>query len=103
MIGVLGFRHVEDVDRLTLRELLWMLQGRQYHDHMIGSHVVAGVWNAQRTKTSDRVWWFGDFHPDHLGRQKQRPTGRQAVKQVAQTWFAPGDIEWADGHSAEAI
>jgi hypothetical protein len=25
------------------------------------------------------------------------------VKQVAQTWFAPGDIEWADGHSAEAI
>jgi hypothetical protein len=25
------------------------------------------------------------------------------VKQVAQTWFAPGDIQWADGHSAEAI
>ena len=97
---MMGVASAYAFDDLTFRELWSMIQGRLYHDLMMASHVTAGVWNAQRTKASDRVWWFGDFHPDHI--QEKRPTGRAVMRSVL-NWFAPGDLEWAEGHSPEDI
>lgn len=82
---------------------MWLYEGTTYQQHMIECSGIAGVWNSQRTKKSDRVWLYTDFHPAH-----QKPdapkgkTGSEVLQGVA-CWFDPSQIEWADGYSVSKL
>lgn len=85
-------------ERLTLRQLLWMYEGITYQQLTVACSVVAGVWNGQRTRQTDRVWVYTDFHPAHIGRAvNDGLTGREVIQSVT-CWYAAEDIEWADGY-----
>jgi hypothetical protein len=96
MAGALGHASLDAIDRLTLRELLWLHDGQSYERWMHTGAIVAGLYNVQRTKTSDRVWTFKDFHPAHATTHKAK-TGRQVVQQT-QGWFAADEIQWLPGY-----
>lgn len=70
---------------------------------MIECSGIAGLWNSQRIKKSDRVWVYTDFHPSHQeGRRTKGKTGREVLQGVA-CWFDPSQIEWAEGYSPEKL
>jgi hypothetical protein len=96
MAGALGHASLDAIDRLTLREMLWLHDGQSYERWMHTGAIVAGLYNVQRTKTSDRVWTFRDFHPAHAMTHKAK-TGRQVVQQT-QGWFAADEIQWLPGY-----
>lgn len=72
-----------------------------YQQAMTAGMVIAGMYNSHRTKASDRVFSWLDFHPDHVTTQ-QAPTGQQ---QVAETlnWYSGDEITWLDGYGPEVV
>ncbi len=69
---------------------------------MIECSGIAGMWNSHRTKPSDRVWTFVDFHPAHLS-EATKPkgmTGREVLQDTT-CWFGVDGIEWAEGYGPE--
>ena len=91
MRGAIGL----NLDAMTLRELLWVYDGISYERWMQTGAIVAGLYNSQRTKTSDRVWTFADFHPAHATARR----GKSGLEIVTQTreWFASDEIQWLPG------
>jgi hypothetical protein len=69
---------------------------------MNAATVIAGLFNSQRTKTSDRWWTALDFHPAHSQKRSRGKSGRQVLRDVS-GWFSPGEIEWAEGYGPEAF
>ena len=86
---------------MTFRELLWKYQGITYQQLMIECSGIAGFWNSHRTKLSDRVWTYVDFHPDHFTEPKKK-TGREVVSDVVCLISSDG-FEWAPGHGPQSI
>lgn len=69
---------------------------------MTACSVTAGIFNSQRTKTSDRVFMFTDFHPAHLAlARKAKKTGKQVLQGIA-CWFG-NNIKWAAGFGPDKI
>ena len=68
---------------------------------MVECSGIAGQWNVHRSKTTDRVWMYTDFHPAHLGNQKKKPNGRKVVRDAV-VMFG-GDMVWAEGYGPEKI
>ena len=100
MAGAMGQTSLDSIERLSLRELLWAHDGQAYERWMHTGAIVAGLYNCQRTKASDRVWTFKDFHPAHAA-DKRGKTGRQVIQETQQ-WFAAGEIQWLPGHEPGA-
>lgn len=100
MAGAMGQTSLDSIERLTLRELLWLHDGQAYERWMHTGAIVAGVYNAQRAKTADRVWTFKNFHPAHASTYKGK-SGKQVIQETQQ-WFAPGEIQWLPGHGLGA-
>lgn len=80
---------------------MWKYEGLTYQSLMIECSGIAGTWNSHRTKSSDRVWIYTDFHPDHFQKVIKR-TGREIVREQLSI-FGPDGIEWAEGYSLEKI
>ena len=64
---------------------------------MNAAMVVAGLFNVQRTKASDKVWTAIDFHPAFAEKRSRGKSGRQLLRDVT-GWFSPSEIQWADGY-----
>lgn len=58
---------------------------------MTVGHIAAAVYNAQRTKITDRVWNWKDFHPSHMG-----ATPPKASRQIVRGFAASASMRWAD-------
>jgi hypothetical protein len=99
MAGALGEIGLDRIERLTLRELLWTYDGSQYSSWMFTGSIVAGLYNVQRVKTSDRIWTFKDFHPAH-GRD-EKPRGKQHVANTL-SWFGD-NVTWLEGYGPEML
>lgn len=61
---------------------------------MYASHIVAGVFNSQRTKRSDKVWSWVDVHPQHQAHGTKGATG---VQVISTCWGWGGAMQWAEG------
>lgn len=62
--------------------------------------IVAGLYNSHRSKASDKVFAWTEFHSEHaVGRRAK--TGHQIIQETQQ-WFAPGEIQWLPGHGLGA-
>lgn len=85
----------------SLRELLWRWQAITYQQAITASMVVAGLFNSHRTKKSDRVFSWIDFHPDHIQDIPQK-AGKQLVADTL-GWFAPGQVQWLEGYGPEVL
>jgi hypothetical protein len=83
-----------------LRELIWRWQSITYQQEMQAAMIVAGVYNSHRSKASDKVFAWTEFHSEHAG-QRRGKTGHQIIQETQQ-WFAPGEIQWLPGHDPGA-
>jgi hypothetical protein len=81
--------------------LLWKYHGITYQQLMIECYGIAGQWNAQRTKTSDRVWSYTDFHPDHFEIKKPK-SGSEVVQDVVCMISGEG-FTWAPGYGPDML
>jgi len=97
MLGVID----HDGDRLTLRQVLWRMEGKQYHDLMQASHIAACNYNTKRTSHTDKIWHWKDLHPMHASEPKPTASGRQVIHQMA----AMGSGEWSvlPGYDVEGL
>lgn len=68
---------------------------------MIECSGIAGTWNSHRTKTSDRVWIYTDFHPDHF-QPNFRKTGKEVVREMI-SMFGPDGFEWSPGYGLDSF
>ena len=85
----------------SLRELLWRYDAIQDYDTRRSCEIIAGLYNVQRAKTSDKVWSWQDFHPRHQ-QPTRRPSGREVLaSHLAQ--FAPGEVQWLEGYGPEIL
>ena len=75
-----------DAGTVTLRELLHLYAGASYQDDLISARIVAGLFNAKRTKRSAKCWRMREFHPQH--HQFKRATGRQQVDHLTNLFMA---------------
>lgn len=66
---------------------------------MLACHVVAGVFNSQRTKSSDKVWSWMDVHPMHQSIATKGATGVQVIS----TCWGWGEMQWAEGFDPLAM
>ncbi len=67
----------------------------QYQQLMTSSHIVAGVFNGQRTKRSDKYFTFMDFHPDHHEAERGI-SGNELNRRITSQMEATGEVEWLD-------
>jgi hypothetical protein len=67
---------------------------------MAASMVVAGVFNSQRAKASDKVFSWMDFHPEHAG--QPRKTGAALVRKTVD-WFPASEVQWLPGYGPEVM
>ena len=79
-----------------MRELLWRWQAVTYQQAMTASMIIAGIYNSHRTKASDRVFSWLDFHPDHV-QTKAPAAGKQRVAETL-SWYGGDEITWLDGY-----
>jgi len=77
--------------------VLWRFEGLQSFEWNQASHIVAGIFNSNRTKASDRWWTLQDFHPLAV-RKKQRPmSGNDVNAKYTQHLKATGqDVQWLE-------
>ena len=50
---------------------------------MNAGHVVAAIYNANRTKDSHKVWSWIDAHPSHQETKRRGASGKQVIAAVA--------------------
>ena len=60
----------------SLRELLWRYDAVQDYDTRRSCEIIAGLYNVQRTKPSDRVWSWQDFTLATSSRRGDRVGGK---------------------------
>ena len=73
--------------------MLWRYQSKLNHDLMIASHIVAGIFNGQRTKRSDKWWTFRDFLSS--GDKPKPPSGNAVNARYTAHLKATGqDVLW---------
>jgi len=84
-----------------LRELIWRFSAVTYFQFMLSGNVAAAIFNAQRTKQTDKVFRWTDFHPSHHSKA-QKISGPQLM---AQALAMAGDCDWdfAPGMTLEKI
>jgi hypothetical protein len=60
---------------------------------MTASHVAAAIFNAHRTKTSDRWFTYMDFHPQHA-QPERRKSGQKMNQRITEHLEQTGTVEW---------
>lgn len=69
---------------------------------MMSGHVVAGIFNSRRTKTSQKYYQFTDFHPHHAYSVRVGMSGQQVVSDTV-GWYPADQIEWLPGWGQESL
>lgn len=62
--------------------------------------IVAGLYNSHRSKASDKVFAWTEFHSEHASARRGK-TGRQIIQETQQ-WFASDEIQWLPGYGPGA-
>ena len=84
-----------------MRELLWRWEGIVYQQFMQSAFIAAAIYNAQRSKKSDKVWSWVQLHPKHAERRTSA-SGKQVIAQVI-AMSGDGEWEFAPGHNWDTI
>ena len=77
----------------SLRELLCRYQAVQYEANRRTAEIAAALYNVQRTKASDPVWSYLDFHPKHFRPAAAAQSGKAKLAAIAAA-MAP-DMVWS--------
>jgi len=97
MLGVIGGNGSD----LTIRQIVWRYQGLTYQQYLTSSAICATLYNVQRTKATQKIWQWQEFHPWHSGKRKQKASGSQVISTMI-GWC--GDrLKWAQGHSVHTL
>lgn len=75
-----------------------MFEGVNYQQLMVASHIVAGTFNGQRSKRSDRWFTFEDFHPEHA-KPERGLSGDEVNRRVTAEMEATGTVVWLEDES----
>ena len=97
MIGVLG----GNAEHLTLRQILWRYQGITYQQYLASSQICATLYNVQRTKRSQKVWTWQEFHPWHNRTRPHKATGAQVISTMV--GWCGDQMRWAPGYSLTTL
>jgi len=68
---------------------------------MTAGHVVAAVYNVNRTKDTQKVWSWIDSHPSHQKQKRRGASGKQVIAAVAA--MGSGEWEFAPGYDWSVI
>jgi len=75
-------------------------QATQYEANRRTAEIAAALYNVQRTKASDPVWTYLDFHPKHF-RPATAKSGKAKLAAIAAA-MAP-DMVWSATQKPEVI